>query len=53
MNIEPAPSLLRLCLATTPLLAMTGEKTFYEFVKVRLMSCHVRPHFLLVSNEAA
>jgi hypothetical protein len=28
-----APSLLRLCLANTLFLAMTGRKTLYEFIK--------------------
>jgi hypothetical protein len=32
-----APSLLRLCLATAPFLAMTGRKTFYEFISVPLI----------------
>jgi hypothetical protein len=30
-----APGLLRLRLATASLLAMTGEKTFYETIKIR------------------
>jgi hypothetical protein len=34
---QKAPSLLHLCLATASLLAMTGQMTFYEFIKIELL----------------